>query len=91
MLRIILRGDFNVTLDFDLYCSSGRPFWKDSVKHIQDLFLILIWLTYGVYEFRTLNALRGVKEILSFKQELTIGWLAMYPKTTLRKPRSFLR
>ena len=26
MRRIILRGDFNVALDFDLYCSSGRPF-----------------------------------------------------------------
>ena len=40
---------------------------------MQDLFLILIWLTFGVHEFRTLNGLRGVKEILSFKQELTIG------------------
>ena len=73
MRRIILRGDFNVALNFDLYCSSGRPFRKDSVKHIQDLFLILFWLTFGVHEFRILNALRGVKEIISFKQELTIG------------------
>ena len=73
MLRIILRGDFNVALTFDLYCSSGRPFRKDCVKHIQGLFLILIWLTFGVHEFRILNALRGVKEIHSFKQELTIG------------------
>ena len=38
-LRIILGGDFNVTLDSDLDCSGGRPFRKDSVKHIQDLWL----------------------------------------------------
>ena len=35
-LRIILGGDFNVTLDSDRDCSSGRPFRKDSVKDIQD-------------------------------------------------------
>ena len=28
-LRIILGGDFNVTLDSDLDCSGGRPFRKD--------------------------------------------------------------
>ena len=39
-LRIILGGDFNVTLDSDLDCSGGRPFRKDSVKHIQDLCLV---------------------------------------------------
>ena len=38
-LRIIIGGDFNVTLDSDLDCSGGRPFRKDSVKHIQDLCL----------------------------------------------------
>ena len=33
-LRIILGVDFNVTLGYDLDCSGGRPFRKDSVKHI---------------------------------------------------------
>ena len=75
-LRIILGGDFNVTLDSDLAidCSGGRPFRKDSVKHIQDLCLDFdLVLTFGAYEIRTLNALRGVKEILSFKEDLIIG------------------
>ena len=36
-LKIILGGDFNVTLDSDLGCSGGRPFTKDSVKNIQNL------------------------------------------------------
>ena len=36
-LKIILGGDFNVTLDYDLDCSGGRPFTKDSVKNIQNL------------------------------------------------------
>ena len=74
-LRIILGGDFNVTLDSDRDCSSGRPFRKDSVKDIQALCLdtILIWLTFGALEIRTLNALRGVKEIVSVKEYLIIG------------------
>ena len=38
-LRIILGGDFNVPLDSDLDCSGGRPFGKNSVKHMQDLCL----------------------------------------------------
>ena len=38
-LRIILGGDFNVPLDSDLDCSGGRPFRKNSVKHIQNLCL----------------------------------------------------
>ena len=37
--RIIVGGDFNVTLDSDLDCSGGKPFRKDSVKQIQDLCL----------------------------------------------------
>ena len=45
-LRIILRGDFNVTLDFDLDCSGGRPF-KKTVKNIEslcfDFDLVDIW------------------------------------------------
>ena len=36
-LKIILGGDFNVTLDSDLDCSGGRPFTEDSVKNIQNL------------------------------------------------------
>ena len=36
-LKIILGGDFNVTLDSGLDCSGGRPFTKDSVKNIQNL------------------------------------------------------
>ena len=36
-LKIILEGDFNVTLDSDLDCSGGRPFTKDSVKNIHNL------------------------------------------------------
>ena len=36
-LKIILGGDFNVTLDSDLGCSGGRPFTKDSVKNMQNL------------------------------------------------------
>ena len=35
--RIILGGDLNVTFEPDLDCSGGKPFKKDSVKHIQDL------------------------------------------------------
>ena len=46
-LKIILGGDFNVTLDSDLDCSGGRPFIKDSVKNIQnlcfDFYLVDIW------------------------------------------------
>lgn len=37
--RIIVGGDFNVTLDSDLDCSGGKPFKKESVKKIQDLCL----------------------------------------------------
>ena len=37
--RIILGGDLNVTFEPDLDCSGGKPFKKDSVKHIQDLCL----------------------------------------------------
>ena len=37
--RIIVGGDFNVTLDSDLDCSGGKPFKKESVKQIQDLCL----------------------------------------------------
>ena len=37
--RIILGGDFNVTLDSDLDCSARKPFRKDSVKQIQDVCL----------------------------------------------------
>ena len=37
--RIIVVGDFNVTLDSDLDCSSGKPFEKESIKQIQDLCL----------------------------------------------------
>ena len=37
VLKIILGGDFNVTLDSDLDCSGGRPFTKDSVKNVQNL------------------------------------------------------
>ena len=36
-LKIILGGDFNVTLDSDLDCSGGRPFTKGSVKNVQNL------------------------------------------------------
>jgi len=36
-LKILLGGDFNVTLDSDLDCSGGRPFTKDSVKNVQNL------------------------------------------------------
>ena len=38
-LRIILGGDFNVILVSDFDCSGGRPFRKDSVKHVQDLYM----------------------------------------------------
>ena len=37
--RKILGGDLNVTFEPDLDCSGGKPFKKDSVKHIQDLCL----------------------------------------------------
>ena len=37
--KIILGGDFNVTLDPDLDCSGGNPTKKDSVKHVQDVCL----------------------------------------------------
>ena len=37
-LRIILGGDFNVALDYDLDCSHEQ-IRKDSVTHIQDLYL----------------------------------------------------
>jgi len=36
-LKIILGGDFNVTLDSDLDCSGGGPFTKDLVKNVQNL------------------------------------------------------
>ena len=36
-LKIIIGGDFNVTLDSDFECSGGRPFTKDSVKNVQNL------------------------------------------------------
>ena len=39
--RIIVGGDFNVTLDSDLDCSGGKSFKKESVKKIQDLCLDL--------------------------------------------------
>ena len=39
-LKIILGGDFNVTLDSDLDCSGGRPFTKDSGN---DLAKIILW------------------------------------------------
>ena len=52
---------------------------------------ILIWLTCNAYEIRTLNALRGLKKILSFKEDITIGWLPMHAKTILRISISFLR
>ena len=38
-LRIILGGDLNVILVSDFDCSGGRPFRKDSVKHVQDLYM----------------------------------------------------
>ena len=37
--KIILGGDFNVTLDPDWDCSGGNPTKKDSVKHVQDVCL----------------------------------------------------
>lgn len=37
--KIILGGDFNVTLDPDWDCSGGNPTKKDSVKHVQDICL----------------------------------------------------
>ena len=37
--RIIVGGDFTVTLDSDLDCSGGKPLKKDSVKQIHDLCL----------------------------------------------------
>ena len=37
--RIIVGGDFNVTLDSDFDCSGGKSFRKDSVKQIQDVCL----------------------------------------------------
>ena len=37
--KIVLGGDFNITLDPDWDCSGGNPTKKDSVKHIQDICL----------------------------------------------------
>ena len=37
--KIVIGGDFNITLDSDLDCSGGNPSKKDSVKNIQDLCL----------------------------------------------------
>ena len=72
-LRIILGGDFNVTLTLILTV----PVVDLLEKIVQNIYKtyawILIWSTFGAYEIRTLNALRGVKEILSFKEDLIIG------------------
>ena len=37
--KIVVGGDFNVTLESDLDCSGGNPAQKASVKSIQDLCL----------------------------------------------------
>ena len=36
-LKIILGGDFNVTLDSDLDCSGGSPFTKDCQKYTKSM------------------------------------------------------
>ena len=47
--KIVIGGDFNITLDSDLDCSGGNNSKKDSVKNIQDLCLdydlVDIWRT----------------------------------------------
>ena len=40
--KLVVGGDFNVTLESDLDCSGGNPAQKASVKSIQDL-----WSTSG--------------------------------------------
>lgn len=37
--KIIIGGDFNVTLDSDLVCAGGNPSNKDSIKNIRDICL----------------------------------------------------
>ena len=37
--KIIIGGDFNVTLDSNFDCASGNPSNKDSIKNIQDICL----------------------------------------------------
>ena len=45
--KIVLRGDFNVTMDPNLDCSGGNPVLKDSVKCVEDIMinydLVDIW------------------------------------------------
>ena len=72
-LRIILGGDFNVTLTLILTVPVVDLLEKILQNICKTYAWILIWSTFGAYEIRTLNALRGVKEILSFKEDLIIG------------------
>ena len=72
-LRIILGGDFNVTLTLILTVPVVDLLEKIVQNICKTYAWILIWSTFGAYEIRTLNALRGVKEILSFKEDLIIG------------------
>ena len=59
--KLVVGGDFNVTLESDLDCSGGNPPQKASVKSIQDLCLdfdlVDIW-----------RILRGGKETYLFKE-----------------------
>ena len=72
-LRIIPGGDFNVTLTLILTVPVVDLLEKIVQNICKTYAWILIWSTFGAYEIRTLNALRGVKEILSFKEDLIIG------------------
>jgi len=71
--KITLGGDFNVIIGSDLDCSGWKPFKIGSVKQIQDLCLDFDLVDICEYEIRSLNVLRGGKNILSFREDMTTG------------------